>query len=47
MHFEAEAVRERFLIELGMLNPFLVSAEVQNGYFVLYPKIFNMANKML
>ena len=46
-HFEVEAVRERFLKELGMLNPFLGSAKVKNAYFVWYPKIFNMADKML
>ena len=33
-HFEVEAVRECFLKELGMLNPFLGSAKVKNAYFV-------------
>ena len=46
-HFEAEVVRECFIKELGMLNPFLGSAKVKNAYFVWYLKIFNMADKML
>jgi len=49
-HFEVEAVRERFLKELVMLNPFLGSAKVKkikNAYFVWYPKILNMADKIL
>ena len=47
-HFEVEAVREHYLKELVMLNPFLGSAKVKNAYFVwILTKILNMADKML
>ena len=45
-HFEVEAV-ERFLKELGILNPFLGSAKVKNAYFKWHPNVFQMADKML
>ena len=46
-HLEVEAVREHFLKELVMLNPFLVSAKVKNAYFAWYREIFNIAYKIL
>ena len=44
MHSEVEAVRERCLKELGMLNPFLGHAKVKDVYIVWYPRIFNVVD---
>ena len=45
-HFEVEAVREHFLQEWGILNPFLGSAKVTIAYFACDREIFNMADRI-